>query len=57
MTRHNLLRQASLFAGLTDTELQTLALTLHRHTFVICLSRIGNHNTVSGVGQAECSQD
>ena len=49
MTRHNLLRQASLFAGLTDTELQTLALTLHRHTFapgIIIFHRDAPGNTL-----------
>lgn len=33
MIRHDLLRQTSLFAGLTDVELDALALDLRRHTF------------------------
>ncbi|MEZ4769734.1 MAG: Crp/Fnr family transcriptional regulator [Caldilineales bacterium] len=49
MTRHNLLRQTSLFAGLTDEELRTLALDLHRHTFaagVILFHRGAPGNTL-----------
>lgn len=49
MTRHDLLRQTTLFAGLTDAELQTLALDLRRHTFaagVILFHRGAPGNTL-----------